>query len=115
MLPRNSPPVSIGFFGAEFTGGKVSFDDAEYVGGKVSFDDTEYAHGCSITWGPFEPPAAWTELQDRERRLDERPCNSAVVSVVASVVVAHRDVNDAVIRCGLLGCPLVAASTLKGE
>jgi hypothetical protein len=60
------------FNDAEFTGGAVSFDDAEYTSGKVSFDDTKYDPGCSITWGrPFEPPAAWTALQEGERRQDE--------------------------------------------
>jgi hypothetical protein len=42
-------------------------------GGKVSIGNTEYTPGCSITWGPFEPPAAWTTLQERERQHNEPP------------------------------------------
>ena len=73
------------FHSAEFTGGEVSFDFAGFVGGKVSFHGAEFTGGevsfpravfttgCSITWGPFEPPAAWTELQERERRQNEPP------------------------------------------
>ena len=63
----------VAFFDAEFTGGEVSFGEAEYAGGDVSFDGTEYTPGCSITRGPFEPPAAWTALQERERRQNEPP------------------------------------------
>jgi hypothetical protein len=43
------------------------------LGGDVSFDGTEYATGCGITRGLFEPPAAWTALQERERRQNEPP------------------------------------------
>ena len=64
---------AIHFFMAKFTGGDISFDEAGFAGGTVSFDDTEYVPGCSITWGPFEPPAAWTALQERERRQNEPP------------------------------------------
>jgi uncharacterized protein YjbI with pentapeptide repeats len=42
-------------------------------GGTVSSFGTEHAPGCSITWGPFEPPVAWTALQERERRQNEPP------------------------------------------
>jgi hypothetical protein len=59
------------FFDAKFTGGEVSFGEAEYTGGEVSFGGTEYTPDCSIRWGPFEPPAAWTALQERERRQNE--------------------------------------------
>lgn len=64
---------SVPFDNAKLTGGEISFENAEYSGGEVSFDDAEYAPGCSITWGPFEPPAAWTALQERERRQNEPP------------------------------------------
>jgi hypothetical protein len=63
----------VDFDGAEFTGGKVSFENAKVAGGKVTFDGRKYAPGCSITWGPFEPPAAWTALQERERQQNEPP------------------------------------------
>jgi hypothetical protein len=60
------------FRDAKFTGGEVSFEGAEYTAGEVSFDDAEFS-GSRITWGPFEPPAAWTALQERERRQNEPP------------------------------------------
>jgi hypothetical protein len=56
----------VSFAGAKFTGGKTSFDGVESTD-KVSFARAEFTTGCSITWGPFEPPAAWTALQSRER------------------------------------------------
>jgi uncharacterized protein YjbI with pentapeptide repeats len=58
------------FDSAEFIGGVISFDTAKYTGGGVSFDDAEFT-GSRIAWGPFEPPAVWTELQERERRQNE--------------------------------------------
>ena len=61
------------FDSAEFIGGDVFFGTAKYIGGDVSFDDAEYTGWCSINWGPFEPPAAWTALQERERRQNEPP------------------------------------------
>ena len=63
---------NVNFSNGKFTGGSVSFDHAEYTGGSVSFDTAEFP-GCIITWGPFEPPAAWTELQEKERRQNEQP------------------------------------------
>jgi uncharacterized protein YjbI with pentapeptide repeats len=53
------------FIGVNFSGGAISFREAEYSGGDVSFSDGLYAPDCNITWGPFEPPAAWTVLQER--------------------------------------------------
>lgn len=53
----------VSFGGAKFTGGEVSFRGAEFTGGYVSFGSAEFTTGCSINWGPFEPPAAWTALQ----------------------------------------------------
>ena len=64
---------NVSFGSAEFTGGEVSFDRAEYAGVEVSFNGAEFVPGCSITWGPFEPPAAWTALQERKRRQNEPP------------------------------------------
>ena len=61
------------FGGSKFTGGTVYFEPEYIAGGTVSFDDTEYTPGCSITWGLFEPPAVWAELQERERRQNEPP------------------------------------------
>jgi uncharacterized protein YjbI with pentapeptide repeats len=63
----------VSFLDTKFTGGEVSFDEAEYTGGDVHFNDAEFTLGCSITWGPFGPPAAWTELQEKERRQNEPP------------------------------------------
>lgn len=63
----------VSFFNAKFTGAKVSFGNAKFTGGEVVFDDTEFATGCNITWGPFEPPAAWTALQEIERPQNEPP------------------------------------------
>ena len=63
----------VSFRDAKFTSGEVSFYDAKFTDGEVSFDDAEYTPGCSITWGPFEPPTAWTEIQERERRQNEPP------------------------------------------
>jgi hypothetical protein len=57
---------------AEFIGGEVSFQRAEFTGGEVSFYAAEFP-GSSITWGPFEPPVAWTALQERERQQNEPP------------------------------------------
>lgn len=62
------------YFGAaEFVSGAVSFTRAELAGSKVYFDEAEFSIGCDITWGPLEPPAAWTELQENERRLASGP------------------------------------------
>ena len=55
-----------------FTGGEVPFDDAQFTGGMVSFGNVEFT-GSRITWGPFEPPAAWTTLQEGERQHNEPP------------------------------------------
>jgi hypothetical protein len=63
---------TVSFDNAKFTGGEVVFEGAKLTGGEVSFDDAEFT-GSRIAWGPFEPPAAWTELQERERRQDEPP------------------------------------------
>jgi Pentapeptide repeats (9 copies) len=63
----------VSFDNAKFTGGEVAFEGAKFTGGEVVFDDTEFATGCIIKWGPFKPPAAWTELQERERRQNEPP------------------------------------------
>jgi uncharacterized protein YjbI with pentapeptide repeats len=52
---------------AKFTGGDVSFKYAEHTDGEVVFQYAQFTVACRITWGPFEPPAAWTALQERER------------------------------------------------
>jgi hypothetical protein len=59
------------FIEAKFAGGEISFGYANYTGGEVSFDAMEYIPGCSVTWGPFESPAAWTGLQEGKRRQNE--------------------------------------------
>ena len=41
----------------------------------------KFAGSSRIAWGPFEPPAAWTELLEMERRQNEPTCNSAVTPV----------------------------------
>jgi hypothetical protein len=64
---------TVSFYKAKFIGGNVSFVGAVSNGDAVSFYKVEYASGCSITWGPFEPPVAWTALQERERRQNEPP------------------------------------------
>jgi uncharacterized protein YjbI with pentapeptide repeats len=77
---------TVSFDLASFTGGPVSFDFAKFTGGKLSFetsrrsqevifscDGAKFTPSCSVTWGPFEPPAAWTALQERERRQNEPP------------------------------------------
>jgi hypothetical protein len=65
------------FSGAIFSGGEVSFDLAGFLDPgdctSVKFDGAEFTAGCRITWGPFEPPAAWTALQEGEQRPDEPP------------------------------------------
>jgi hypothetical protein len=71
LSPARTSGSAVGFFGAEFAGGEVSFENAKVAGGKFTFDGTKYALGCSITWGPFEPPAAWTALQERDRQQNE--------------------------------------------
>jgi hypothetical protein len=62
----------VSFRGAEFLGGKVSFDGAESTDDKVSFARAKFT-GSRITWGPFKPPPAWTELQEREQPQNEPP------------------------------------------
>jgi hypothetical protein len=57
---------TVSFNNAKFLGGEVDFRYADHTGGKVSFDEAEFT-GSSIEWGPFEPPAAWTALQEEER------------------------------------------------
>jgi hypothetical protein len=69
------------FDGAKFTGGEVFFEGAEFTGATVDFDDTEFTTGCSIKWGPFEPPPAWTALQARGGDRTNHLCSSAVTSV----------------------------------
>jgi uncharacterized protein YjbI with pentapeptide repeats len=64
VVEFNGGKVSFSF--AEFTGGKIDFSGASYTGGKVAFNDAEFT-GSRIIWGRFEPPAAWTALQERER------------------------------------------------
>lgn len=72
------------FFSAEFTGCELFFIDAKFTGGEVSFDCAEFTDyevlfggaeftGSRITWGPLEPPAEWTALQEKERGQNERP------------------------------------------
>jgi uncharacterized protein YjbI with pentapeptide repeats len=59
-------------FDAKFTGGNVVFSVAEFFGGNVSFSDAIFTGDCRVAWGPFEPPAAWTELQEEELQQNER-------------------------------------------
>jgi len=59
-------------FGAEFGGGTVSYG-AKFVGGEVGFPAAKFTTDCNIIWGPFEAPAAWTELQERERQQNGPP------------------------------------------
>jgi hypothetical protein len=62
------------FFGlAKFAYDGVSFYDAKFTGGDVFFGHAVFTTVCSITWGPFESPAAWTALQEREQRQNEPP------------------------------------------
>jgi uncharacterized protein YjbI with pentapeptide repeats len=87
---------TVSFDGAEFSGGEVSFQPEEFGGGMVSFDRAEFSGGavfflpeylnggtvsfdgakfttnCDIIWGPFEPPVAWTEIQERELQQNEQ-------------------------------------------
>lgn len=60
------------YFGAEFICSDVTFDGAVHTGGEVSFRGAKFA-GSRIEWGPFEPPEAWTALQEGEERQNEPP------------------------------------------
>jgi hypothetical protein len=65
------------FHRAKFTGGEVSFVGAKYAGGEISFDGADFTPGCSITWDPFEFPAAWTALQEGSGGRTNHLCKSA--------------------------------------
>jgi uncharacterized protein YjbI with pentapeptide repeats len=69
----------VSFGGAKFTSGDSYFARAKFTDGKIFFTGTvslsraEFSTSNNIIWGPFESPAAWTELQEKERRHRQLP------------------------------------------